>query len=98
MALRQITLGCGPGLYCPANPVTREQMAAFMIRSLGDFTPPTPPNQRFTDVPSGNVFYGFIEQMAVRRVTLGCGAGIYCPDSAVTREQMAAFLVRAFGL
>jgi hypothetical protein len=98
MAVRQITLGCGAGIYCPGNQVTREQMAAFMIRALGDFTPPVPPNQRFTDVPPANVFYGFIEQMAVRRVTLGCGTGIYCPSNGVTREQMAAFLVRAFGL
>ena len=34
----------------------------------------------------------------VRQITLGCGAGVYCPSATVTRGQMAAFLVRAFGL
>ena len=28
-----ITTGCGSGNYCPANPVTRDQMAAFIIRA-----------------------------------------------------------------
>ena len=44
------------------------------------------------------MFYGYIEEMAVRQITQGCGPGIYCPTSPVTRAQMAAFLVRAFGL
>ena len=31
----RITTGCGPGAYCPTNPVTREQMAGFLNRGLG---------------------------------------------------------------
>jgi hypothetical protein len=27
--------GCGPGIYCPNNPVTRVEMAVFLSRSLG---------------------------------------------------------------
>lgn len=30
-----ITGGCGPGLYCPADPVRRDQMASFLSRGLG---------------------------------------------------------------
>jgi hypothetical protein len=75
-------------------------MAAFIIRALGDFNPPTPAFQRFADVPPSNPFYNFIEQMALRGITLGCGSNppAYCPAQDVTREQMAAFIVRAFGL
>ena len=98
LAVRQITLGCGSGIYCPSQSVTREQMAAFMIRALGEFNPPTPPTQRFLDVPPSNPFYNFIDRMAVLNITLGCGGGNYCPSQNVTRSQMAAFLVRAFGL
>jgi glucose/arabinose dehydrogenase len=98
MAVRQITLGCGGGNYCPTESVTREQMAAFIIRALGEPNPPDPPSQRFLDVPPSNLFYRFIDRMAVRGITLGCGGGNYCPSSAVTRDQMAAFLVRAFSL
>ncbi len=96
-----ITLGCDVDgmLYCAGAPVMREQMAAFIMRAVGTFNPPVPPSQRFTDVPPGNVFYAFIEALAVRGITLGCNSQVplYCPTSAVTREQMAAFMIRALG-
>ena len=38
-----------------------------------------------------------LEQI-VEGITSGCGGGIYCPESPVTRAQMAVFLVRTFGL
>lgn len=102
LAVLQITLGCTPDhlMYCPSNPVLREQMAAFIIKALGEFDPPTPGSQRFTDVPPANVFYNFIDRMAVLNITLGCTPDHtqYCPNDPVNRAQMAAFLVRAFNL
>jgi hypothetical protein len=102
LAVLQITLGCTPDhlLYCPGDPVKRDQMAAFLLRGLGEFDPPTPGSQRFNDVPPGNLFYNFIDRMAVLNITLGCTPDhlMYCPNDSVTRGQMAAFLVRAFGL
>lgn len=100
MAVRQITLGCGGGNYCPTGFVTREQMAAFMIRALHEpgYLPPVPAAQRFADVLPSNPFYAHIEEMAMRGITLGCGGGNYCSVANVSRAQMAAFLVRAFGL
>jgi hypothetical protein len=95
LSARGVTLGCGAGTFCPDAPVTREQMAAFISRALGDFNPPTPATQRFLDVPSQNPFYSFVEDLAARQITLGCGGGNYCPTSPVLREQMAAFLIRA---
>ena len=97
LSARGITLGCGGGNYCPNDPVLREQMAAFIIRALGDFNPPLPPSQRFNDVPPSNLFYAFIDQMAARQITVGCGGANYCPSQPVSREQMAAFLLRALG-
>jgi hypothetical protein len=73
-------------------------MAAFIIRALGEPNPPTPPSQRFLDVPPTNPFYNFIDRMAALNITLGCGGGNYCPSATVTRAQMAAFLTRAFAL
>jgi S-layer homology domain/Putative binding domain, N-terminal len=97
ISARGITVGCGGGNFCPDEPVTREQMAAFIIRALGEFDPPPPAMQRFGDVPPSNLFYAFIEEMAVRQITLGCGGGNYCPTEPVTREQAAAFIIRALG-
>jgi hypothetical protein len=98
IAARGVTLGCGNNNYCPDQIVPREQMAAFIIRALGDPNPPPPPGQRFLDVPPSNQFYAFIEQMAVRQITLGCGGGNYCPSSDVLHEQMAAFIMRSLAM
>lgn len=102
LAALQITLGCTPDhlMYCPSDPVKREQMAAFLLRGLGEFSPPIPASQRFDDVSPSNVFYNFIDRLAVLNVTLGCTPDhlMYCPNDSVTRAQMAAFLVRAFNL
>jgi hypothetical protein len=104
---RGITQGCAAGpprLYCPLASVTREQVAIFIIRALGVFTPPAGPViPTFQDVPNSGATdysYEFIEELYRRGITQGCAAGpprLYCPTAAVTRGQMAAFLIRAFG-
>jgi hypothetical protein len=48
----------------------------------------------FSDVPSTHTFHGDIEWMLDNGITSGCGPAIYCPDSNVTRGQMAAFMKR----
>ena len=96
LAALGITAGCGSGNYCPDAFVTREQMAIFLIRALGDFNPPKPQSQRFTDVAPTRNGYAFIDQLAALHITQGCGLNLYCPDDPVTRAQMAAFLVRTF--
>jgi hypothetical protein len=102
LAVLQITVGCqtSPPLYCPSDPVKRDQMAAFILRGLGEFNPPAPATQRFGDVPPQNTFYNFVDRLAALQITLGCTPDhlMYCPNDSVTRAQMAAFLVRAFGL
>ncbi|MBL8232293.1 MAG: S-layer homology domain-containing protein [Bryobacterales bacterium] len=93
---RGITSGCGNGNYCPDAITTRGQMAVFIIRALmgGDnFAFPTTPY--FTDVPANHGFFKWIQKMRELGITTGCTASTYCPDAAVTRGQMAAFIVRA---
>jgi virginiamycin B lyase len=94
-----ITGGCGGGNYCPNNPVTRAQMAAFLLKSEhgSGYTPPTCTGE-FTDVPCPSLFADWIERLAAEGITGGCGAGIYCPDNPNTRGQMAVFLVKTFDL
>jgi S-layer family protein len=59
------------------------------------YAPSTCGTPMFNDVPASNPFCRFIEELARRGVTGGCGGGNYCPTAAVTREQMAAFALRA---
>jgi hypothetical protein len=34
IAAQNVTLGCGPGLYCPAGNVTRLEMASFVAKAV----------------------------------------------------------------
>jgi len=87
-----ITRGCGVvDLYCPQQPVTRGQMAAFLVRALA--LPPTGEDP-FTDDDS-SLFVSDIAAIAAAGITKGCGPGLFCPGRPVTRGEMAAFLVRA---
>lgn len=99
LSARGVTLGCGGGNYCPDDIVTRDQMAAFILRAKGEFNPPTPATQRFNDVPSSNPFYNFIDRLAALNITLGCSSSppLYCPGDQVKREQMSAFIIRGLG-
>jgi hypothetical protein len=87
-----ITGGCAPHLFCRNDPVSRAQMAAFLVRAL-DVPPAT--KDWFSD-DDGSTLEASINAMAEAGLTGGCGTGVFCPDQPVTREQMAAFLVRAF--
>jgi beta-lactamase superfamily II metal-dependent hydrolase len=95
-----ITRGCNPpanDLYCPGAAVNRGQMAAFLVRAL-DL--PAASQDYFTD-DDESIFEDDINRLAEAGITKGCNPptnDLYCPDSKVTREQMAAFLVRALDL
>ena len=93
-----ITGGCGGGNYCPGNPVTRQQMAVFLMKAEhgASFLPPAC-TQVFTDVPCSSPFAPWIRRLAAESVTGGCGDGsTYCPLNNATRAQMAAFIVKTF--
>jgi hypothetical protein len=59
---------------------------------------PAPATATFGDVPTGHPFFQFVEALAASGITAGCGAGNFCPDSPLTRGQMAVFLSKALGL
>jgi hypothetical protein len=90
-----VTAGCGAGNYCPTQLVTRGQMAAFLLlaKQGPSYTPPACTSPRFTDVPCSNPLAPWINELAARGVTGGCGNGKYCPSDPVTRDQMAVFLL-----
>jgi len=97
LAAAGITGGCGGGNYCPANPVTRQQMAVFLLKTKhgSSYVPPACSGD-FSDVPCPSQFADWIEQLAAENITGGCGGGNYCPTQAVRRDQMAAFLYNTF--
>lgn len=104
-----ITRGCdsqsNTHRFCPNRPITRAEMATFLVRTLNL---PETINDSFTD-DNSNVHEDAINRMAVAGITQGCqssrtGSGnrqprtSFCPDREVSRAEMATFLTRAFHL
>ena len=90
--------GCGGGNYCPEAPVTRAQMAVFLIRATRGASAVPAPSGVFGDVAPSHWAAAWIEELVALGITVGCGEGHYCPEAPVTRAQMAIFLIRAFEL
>ena len=90
---------CDEG-FCPGEPLERWQMAVWVVRILDGQEPALIDESRFADVDNHADWIHFIDRLADLGVTVGCKSEPlrYCPDSAVTRSQMAAFLYRAFDL
>lgn len=59
---------------------------------------PAPSTATFPDVPMTDFAFQYVEALVASGVTGGCGGGNYCPDSPVTRRQMAIFIAKALGL
>jgi len=101
-----ITSGCAGGNYCPDSPITRAQMAVFLLRAKhgGDYVPPAPSGAVFYDVHASDFAADWIEQLYAEGVTGGCAPAapehgnlpLYCPNDSVTRAQMAVFLLRVY--
>jgi len=97
LAARGITLGCNPPAntrFCPDNPVTRGQMAIFIVRAY-DLGPASA--DYFSD-DNGKVYEDAANRLRQAGLTQGCGSGRYCGDNTITRGEMAAFLTRAENL
>ena len=98
IAAAGVTRSCDPparSQYCPADPVQRGHMAAFLTRAL---SLPSASRDHFTD-DDGSIFEDDINRLAEAGVTAGCNPPDntrFCPEELVTREQMAAFLDRAY--
>jgi len=92
-----ITTGCSSANYCPANPVTRAQMAAFLIRAKAGEPPANycAGAAPFLDTPATTWSCDYTKWLSELAITTGCGNGNYCPNQYVNRQQMAAFIVRA---
>ncbi len=95
-----ITVGCNPPAtdrFCPDQGMTRGEMAAMLTRA---FDYPSAPADRFAD-DDGSLFEGAIDRIAAAGVTLGCNPPAndrFCPETRITRDQMATVLTRALGL
>lgn len=59
---------------------------------------PAPATATFSDVPTSDPRFRFVQALVAAGITGGCGPGVYCPNDPVTRGQMAVFISVALGL
>jgi hypothetical protein len=105
---KDVVGGYPDGTYQPTKAVDRGQMAVFIARAManpvGDvglagYLPPVAPT--FSDVTATNDWswaLKYIEYIAEQGVSAGYPDGLYHPERTVTRDQMAVYIARAFGL
>jgi Tol biopolymer transport system component len=100
-----VVAGYLDGTYHPEYEVTRDQMAVYVARALvaptgeaalADYVPADP--RDFPDVASDFWSYKHVEYCVENGVVAGYLDGLYHPDYVVTRDQMAVYVARAFGL
>ena len=103
LAALGIAQGITATTFAPAATVTRAQMATFLDRTLRHLDVPLPGADDpgalpFADVAAGDTHAAAIARLAAAGVVAGRTATSYDPAAAVTREQMASFLMRSTDL
>jgi len=91
-----VVSGRTDGIFDPDGEVTRAELAAMLVRALGES--PSTSLAGFSDVPADVWYAGFVARLAELGVTVGYGDGTFHPDAPITRAEVAAMLVRAFDL
>ncbi len=88
-----------PPRFCPDSTITHREVAVLMVsswRSANNISrleyALTP---YFTDVPSNDWGFKFIQKMKEMGFWTGCSATTYCPDNPVTRREMSALIMRS---
>lgn len=102
LAALGIIEGDRAGRFEPDRPVTRAEMAAMLVRMLSrdparGLAPQTSSRPSFGDVAANARDFADVEKAVAYGLVRG-SAGRFRPGDAVTREEMAAMLVRALGL
>lgn len=94
-----ITAGCSanPLKYCGGKPVSREEMAAFIIRARNEVPEDgyCGTENPFSDVDPNRWSCKYVKKLAELGITTGYGDGRFGPEDVVTREQMSVFIIKA---
>ena len=99
----EVVGGYDDGKYHPEYEVDRGQMAVFVARAMADGDSNVPDYTgapTFPDVSSSFWAYKYVQYIAddKRNVTQGYPDGLYHPEIGVSRDQMAVYVAKAFGL
>jgi len=92
-----ISSGYPDNTYRPSDPVTRAEMAVFLLNSMGISPSLIDKSHPFSDIKS-HWAEAYIEELFDQSITGGYPDGTYRPEALVTRAEMAVFLLKAMGI
>ena len=92
-----LTSGYPDGTYRPENPVTRAEMAVFLLNGMGVSVPAIDGSHPFSDI-AGHWAESYIEELFDQGITGGYPDGTYRPENLVTRAEMAVFLLKGISI
>lgn len=97
-ALDGYMTGYGNGLFGTEDPILRRHLAIVITRMLNLPLDPAPTTPTFTDVPTTDPEFKYIEAIYKAGITNGCSASprMFCPNSNVSKDQLAAFMMRTW--
>lgn len=95
LAHLDVVRGFDDGTYRPSQPVTRAQMASFLINTYEELVGPAPmPQRRWFEDTRGSVHEEAAEGLWELGITAGTATRTYDPRPDVRRDQMASFVAR----
>jgi plastocyanin len=87
-AFNNIVSGYSDGTYRPYNNVTRGQLSKIVVVAA-DWALENPPTPTFSDVPTTDPFYTYIETAYCHEIITGYADGTFRPGENATRAQIS---------
>jgi hypothetical protein len=91
-------------LFCPESPVTRAELAVFVMRLLGIAAPSPPTNPIYSDLTGYEWARNAAEEATVLKIMSPCsmvvneqGGAQFCPGEPATRREVAQVIARVYG-
>ncbi|CAH1226815.1 hypothetical protein PAECIP111891_06004 [Paenibacillus allorhizoplanae] len=97
LAAKHVVEGITDAAFAPEREVTRAEFSAMLVRAL-NLSAKGEASLPFSDVP-GSAWYSAVVATAYSNgIVSGRGSSTFAPDAPITRQEMAAMVVRAYGV
>jgi hypothetical protein len=94
LACKYVVRGITEKIFNPESPITRAEFTSMLIRALG-VDEDGGIKQTFKDVKPDTWYYGSIEAAFRTGIVRGISKDKFKPNEPITREQIAAMIIRA---
>jgi len=96
LASKLIVEGTGANQFEPKRAITRAEFATMIVRALG--LEANGSTDKFSDVASSAWYAGAVAAAAEAGIVQGDTAGTFRPSAVITRQELAAMVVRAMNI